>query len=222
MLATYSASENPSRQILRAVSILVHSPSFHIRSVRLAIVAALRTAGWAPWLLVLGWGAFAALQEPLLFRSYGIRLPIQAAWPAGLVVLALLVASAPSPRSFASQVVTGKALTAFIASVIAVGLAAASAARVDLAGLDAAFAWAAAFALLATPLAVVLFAARSLGAWGRWSAQLLALGLTIPLAVRFDTEPWSLRPLAATLCLWGAAIGLACRPTSFHAHRHPR
>jgi len=64
-----------------------------LRLIRLVVLARLRSAGWAPWLLALGWLLFASLQEPLLFRRYGIYLVEDAAWTAGLVVLVVLLLS---------------------------------------------------------------------------------------------------------------------------------
>lgn len=70
-----------------------------LRLIRLVALARLRSAGWVPWLLVLGWLAAASYQEPLLFRRYGIYLVDDAAWTGGAVVLiVLLLAERRLPR----------------------------------------------------------------------------------------------------------------------------
>ena len=73
--------------------------SSSLRLIRLLVTARLRSAGWAPWLLAMGWLLVAALQEPLLFRNYGIYLVQDAAWVAGLaVMLVLLLTHDRQPR----------------------------------------------------------------------------------------------------------------------------
>lgn len=62
-----------------------------LRLIRLVALARLRSAGWVPWLLVLGWLAVASYQEPLLFRRYGIHLVDDAAWTGCAVVLVVLL-----------------------------------------------------------------------------------------------------------------------------------
>jgi len=64
-----------------------------LRLIRLVTLARLRSAGWVPWLLVSGWLLAAALQEPMLFRRYGIYLVDDAAWTGGAVVLVVLLLS---------------------------------------------------------------------------------------------------------------------------------
>lgn len=75
-----------------------------LRLIRLVALARLRSAGWVPWLMVLGWLAAASYQEPLLFRRYGIYLVDDAAWTGGAVVLiVLLLAERRLPRRFAAM-----------------------------------------------------------------------------------------------------------------------
>lgn len=85
-----------------------------LRLIRLVALARLRSAGWVPWLLVSGWLLAAALQEPLLFRRYGIYLVDDAAWTGGAVVLlVLLLAERRLPRRGAviSNLVTVAAIS---------------------------------------------------------------------------------------------------------------
>lgn len=85
-----------------------------LRLIRLVALARLRAAGWMPWLLVSGWLLAAALQEPLLFRRYGIYLVDDAAWTGGAVVLiVLLLAERRLPRRAAmiSNLVTVAAIS---------------------------------------------------------------------------------------------------------------
>lgn len=62
-----------------------------LRLITLFALARLRSAGWAPWLLVSGWLVIASYQEPLMFRQYGIYLVDDAAWTGGFVVLVVLL-----------------------------------------------------------------------------------------------------------------------------------
>ena len=200
----------------------MNTTSIHVRSARLAVIAAVRHAGFAPWFLVVGWGLFAALQEPVLFRSYGIRLPFQAAWPAGLALLAVLVANCPRPRLFYPQVLLSQVLTALPVIVVAAVLAVVEGVRGSADGLRLTAGWLVGSLVLATPFALVLLAVRGLRAPTRILCTGIALLVVATLAVRFDADPWSLRTLAATLCLGLAAGALACNPPRPHAHRHPR
>jgi hypothetical protein len=76
-----------------------------LRLIRLVVLARVRSAGWVPWLLVVGWLIVAAYQEPLMFRGYGIYLVNDAAWTGGLVVLlVLLLAERRVPRRHAVTV----------------------------------------------------------------------------------------------------------------------
>ncbi|MBM3972969.1 MAG: hypothetical protein FJ301_02570 [Planctomycetes bacterium] len=200
----------------------MNTTSIRVRSAHLAVVAAVRHAGVAPWLLVVGWGLFAALQEPMLFRSYGIRLPFQAAWPACIALLAVLAASCPKPRHGTSQVLAVYWLTASIASVLTAVLAAVEGARGSLDGLRLAGGWCVGCLLVATPFGLLLLATRGQPVALRAIFLAAALALALSLAVRFDSDPWSLRTIAATLCFGLAAVARACNPPRPHAHRHPR
>lgn len=206
----------------RSLARIVNTLSTHARSARLAMLVAIRHAGFAPWLLVVGWGLFAALQEPLLFRSFGIRLPQQAAWPAALALAAILVASAPRSATRMSQVLVTQALVTLTATCGAVVLAAVEGVRGSADSLARVVAWWAGCILVAMPFALALLASRALPTVARVVVIATASVVAATLAVRFDTEPWSLRVLAATLCAWTAAMAMASRPPRPHAHRHPR
>ena len=94
-------------------------PEF-LRLIRLVALTRLRSAGWAPWLLVAGWLVIAAFQEPLMFRRYGIHLVDDAAWTGGLLVLlVLLLAERRLPRRFAH--LASLSLLAAVAIVQAIG-----------------------------------------------------------------------------------------------------
>lgn len=206
----------------RSLARIVNTLSIHARSARLAMLAAIRHAGYSPWLLVVGWGLFAALQEPLLFRAFGIRLPLQAAWPAVLALVALLVASSPRPAKELSQVIAMKGLVIISSACLGLALAAIEVLRGPADGLGRVAAWLGSCILVATPFALALLAARVAYGVARAAIVVAACVLAGTLAVRFDAEPWSLRALAATLCAWVAAMSLASRPNRPHAHRHPR
>lgn len=200
----------------------MNTTSIRVRSARLAVIAAVRHAGFAPWFLVVGWGLFAALQEPMLFRSYGIRLPFQAAWPACIALLAVLAAGCPKPRHGPSQVLVLYILTASMASILTAALAAVEGARGSLDGLLLAASWLVGCLLVATPFGIVLLATRGQPTALRATFLAAALVLALSLAVRFDSDPWSLRTIAATLCFGLAAVACACNLSRPHAHRHPR
>ncbi|MFN3243063.1 MAG: hypothetical protein ACE37K_16305 [Planctomycetota bacterium] len=70
-----------------------------LRIIRLLAIARIRSAGWAPWLLMLGWLAAARAQEPRMLRRFGIHILDDAVWAGGLLVLAvLLLAERRLPR----------------------------------------------------------------------------------------------------------------------------
>jgi len=62
-----------------------------LRIIRLTATARLRAAGWAPWLLLAGWLLAARVQEPRMFRRFGVHLIDDAAWIGGLLVLSVLL-----------------------------------------------------------------------------------------------------------------------------------
>jgi len=68
------------------------------RAAHLATIASLRAAGPVPWLLAIAWIAIASLQEPVVLRSFGVHLPVEAASAATCVVSLVLATSAPSVR----------------------------------------------------------------------------------------------------------------------------
>ena len=63
--------------------------------------AAIRSLGWVPWLVAVGWLMVATLQEPLLLRQHGIRVSQQAAFVVWVVLLLqqLLARDPRAPRS---------------------------------------------------------------------------------------------------------------------------
>ncbi len=84
-------------------------------------VASLRSTGAVPWAIAIAWIAFAALQEPLLLRAYGICLPVQAAAVTAVVLSILVSMALPRTQSCLAHLVS----TAIVAIVIpaALGLA---------------------------------------------------------------------------------------------------
>jgi hypothetical protein len=226
MLATYRAGENPPPTELLDTTLPAPATSRaarHARQVRLALSVALRRAGYPPWLLAGGVLAMAALQEPMLLRAYGIRLPWQAAWPIGGALVAVLAAGLPTARSILSQVLSAIALVVIVATPVAAALAAVDVAYGRQGVLAACLGWGAGFALAFYQFAIVLAAVRRapwpLAATATAGAALLA----VVIAVRFDAGNWSLPVLAATLLAGMAAIPVArTYSADHHAHRHPR
>jgi hypothetical protein len=138
-----------------------------------------------------------------------------------MVWLLLLATHAPKARRAESQAVTAQVLTAICAAFVAGELGLLAISRGDRAGPAEAALWAGAFALAAAPFAMVVLATQRAPIVWRTVAGVLGLALTVPLAVRFDAGSWSLPGFAATLCAWSAALALAWRDPSRHAHRHP-
>lgn len=101
-------------------------------------------------------------------------------------------------------------------------LAAIEGARGSIDGLRLAGSWFVGCLLVATPFGILLLATRGQSFVLRTAFLAAALALAMSLAVRFDSDPWSLRTIAATLCFGLAAVACACNPPRSHAHRHPR
>lgn len=90
-----------------------------VRTVHLSLAARVRSIGWAPWLMLLGWLVIAAAQEPVLLRRYGIHLLDDAGWSGGVVMLCILLAAEPRwPRRYARR--TSIALLLLVAAVVTV------------------------------------------------------------------------------------------------------
>jgi hypothetical protein len=92
------------------------------RLARLATVAALRSTGWLPWLLLAGWVVYAALQEPRLLRAHGIELVRDAAAIAAIAGAIAIGATLPVPRATVAFLVAAAALAAILTAA-AVGSA---------------------------------------------------------------------------------------------------
>jgi hypothetical protein len=194
-----------------------------VRQVRLALAAALRRAGYAPWLLAMGVLAIAALQEPAMLRAYGIRLPWQAAWAIGFGLVAVLASGLPGSRFARTQVSASLALTSLVALALAALLALVDLSFGRAGALANALLWWLGFVLSFYQFAIVQVAVRG----ARWPLAAAALAtaalLAVVLAVRFDGRNWSAPVLAATLLAALAATAAArAFASGHHAHRHPR
>lgn len=226
MLAIYRRSGNapPAENLTTTLTTsAVPRLARQARQLRLAGAAAVRRAGYAPWLIAMGALAMAALQEPTLLRSYGIRLPWQAAWAVGGTLLAVLATGLPPTRHEATQVASLNALTMFVASALGGAVATCDLllGRADV--LTTAAAWAAGFALSLNHFAITVAAWRGEPTAVTNVAVVVAGLLAVVLAVRFDAGNWSPSVLAATLLANLAAIAFVRTLVfSHHAHRHPR
>lgn len=167
--------------------------------------------------------AIAALQEPTLLRSYGIRLPHQAAAIVAAAMLVVLVGQLPKSRCALPQIAIGKALATLCAGASAVFLGAAELALGRPDAVPEAMGWFAGTALATYPFAIVLAAPPGVGNVARTVAMTAAGCAFVVLAVRFDAGNWSPSVLAATLLAWlAAAFHARASAASNHAHRHPR
>lgn len=223
MLATYRRSRNPPPAENLTTTPTSSAVPRLARQLWLAGAAAVRRAGYAPWLIALGALAMAALQEPTLLRSYGIRLPWQAAWAVGGTLLAVLATGLPPSWQIVTQVATANILTMIVASVLGGAVATCDLllGRADV--LTTAAAWAAGFALSVNHFAITVAAWRGAPTAVASVAVAVAGLLAIALAVRFDAGNWSPSVLAATLLANLSAIAFVRTLVfSHHAHRHPR
>ncbi len=66
-----------------------------LRLARLELKLRLRQVGLWPWLVLVGWAAIAAAQEPRVMRGFGVVLTWQGVWAGGLVLLLVLAVSGP-------------------------------------------------------------------------------------------------------------------------------
>lgn len=66
-----------------------------LRLARLELQLRLRQVGLWPWLVLVGWAAVAAAQEPRVMRGFGVVLTWQGVWAGGLVLLLVLAVSGP-------------------------------------------------------------------------------------------------------------------------------
>jgi len=185
------------------------------RLIRLVVLARLRAAGWAPWLLVAGWLLVASYQEPLLFRRYGIHLVDDAAWTGGLVVLlVLLLAEGRMPgrcSALANLVMLfGMAVVQAIGSYLA-----------DqspwITGWDIRAIGALSFLMSWAPLSIALSSNSGSSAASRLSRIMvvLAAGLLGSMqAVALRTSPDTLVLLASALASAGAACWASGRPNN--------
>jgi hypothetical protein len=137
MLAIYVRAENNGRKILLRTRLPHRFPVHSFRSrfardarlTRLAVTAALRTAGVVPWLLALGWISMAALQEPRLLRAHGIHLVVEAGWLAAAGLALTVGASLRMPRQLQPYLFSVAILTSLIAIAVDVVVTGTEAAR---------------------------------------------------------------------------------------------
>jgi hypothetical protein len=185
----------------------------HARLTRLAVLAALRSAGWVPWLLGTGWILFAALQEPRLLRLHGIQLVGEAARVAAVALAIVLGAAAPIARPITTYLFVNTALT--FSSVAFVSLVAAGTELVRGTSATELEVGAAALACTLPPLA----AFASLVAVRREpiAIAIATMGAVVSLAViGREASTFSLSAALASIAGFGAAAALA----SGHCREH--
>jgi hypothetical protein len=189
-------------------------PAF-LRLIRLALVAKLRSAGWAPWLLVAGWLLMASYQEPLLFRGYGIYLVDDAAWSG---CLALLIVLLLSERRIPNRwpVLTSISLLCLV-SLLQTGLAHLADQSSQAAGMGARIIGAIYFFLAWSPLAITLGSNIGVGGRSRLLHMMVVLAAGLMgsmLAVALRTSPDTFVYLASVLAFAGATCWASGRPTN--------
>lgn len=181
-----------------------------IRILRLLTAARVRSAGWAPWLLLAGWLIAAWLHEPSMLRGYGLYLLDDAAWSGGLLLfLALCLSEARRPlrAAIAANLLLLAALSlVLMTSCLLMDLGPWSAGPLDR------LLHAAKFFVAFSPLAIALARAGGPHAparlW-RWAAlfAFAALGTILSAALRAgdSTRVWSACGLAvAAAVAWTA------------------
>jgi len=186
------------------------------RLVRLHVAIRLRRLGWWPWLVLLGWIALAASQEPQLLRAFGIRLSWQGGWSGAAILLVALAAQGAAGNSSSSvlrqSVITGVVgfLLGLLVAVAQAGLAWLADALVGVPTplLDAASS-AAGFALAWSPTAVavaVAFGGCVTPGWARL-VILAPLAFSVAVSAICFSAPSTTTVVACAL----ATLGAGCR-----------
>lgn len=158
------------------------------RLVRLEVLLRLRGFGFWPWFMLSAWCLFAAGQEPIVLRDFGIHIGAHGAWSGATILLLALAASGRESVDTGSYgLVLRNSVTSLVvvAVLLAVVVGAAQAALAMAAGLVAghgaaplaAVSSAAGFALAHAPASVggVLLAPL----WGSSIAARLGLGIAV-------------------------------------------
>jgi len=183
-----------------------------LRILRLLTIARLRSAGWAPWLLLSGWLAIARVQEPRMLRRFGVHLIDDASWAGGLAVV-LVVLLAVRRRPLRAAVLTNLVTLAAVSLVLAAATWLIDRGAWSM-GAGARLLEAGAFVVAFGPLAITLSAGEHEAARGRWVATLVVLASLVAcsmVAVALRSSPTGPVWLAATLNL-AAASCWAARP----------
>jgi hypothetical protein len=185
------------------------------RSTRLLVLAALRTAGWVPWLLAAGWVVVAALQEPRLLRAHGIELVAEAAWIAAAALAFALGAAMRAPNAMIPYLAAITILT-----ILCAGWSAAIATAAELArGPSTAFPLRLPVMRVTLALApVAAFASlvaahRAARVWPLVAVALLCALANLPRSV----AAFSLANAIASIACFASAAALACGHRQKHA-----
>lgn len=197
MLAIYGRGENiRAAETLAPLASVFSSPS--LRLTRLAVVASLRSSGFAPWLLAVGWIVVAAAQEPRMFRSFGVHLTREAAWVAAAALSTVLGTAVrhtrTAPYTIAVYIVTAIASAAMATAVALVEcLRGAGPDAADLLELAAV-----AFAL-SGPLALAVALAVTERTLPAWAFAIVTAMVCATLAVHSAAAVWPGPVIAASM-----------------------
>jgi len=184
--------------------------SVTLRAARLATIASLRGAGPVPWLLAIAWIAIASLQEPVVLRSFGIHLPVEAALAATCVVSLVLATSAPSVRLPIASGLRNVVIVGLVGGVMFGSVLVFAALR----GERLPHVATAAVATVITIVPAVVYATTSLDrARSAWmTIAVLHAALALVVGMRVHEAGWSLQTVVASIA------GLAGATTSTLMH----
>lgn len=190
----------------------------HLRIIQLSLLARLRAAGWAPWLLLGAWLLAALLQEPRMLRRFGVQLVDDAAWSGCLLLLLILLTAT---RRLPARGAIGANLVVLFAVAL---LEAAACAVLDRGpwseGVLRRLEGGAAFWLAFAPLAVCLAAGRGPTRFlqvTRWLVVLVAALTGSMLAVAMRPGLTALGGVAALAALLGA-LAWSLQPGERHKY----
>ena len=179
------------------------------RQLKLELVLALRSASWFPWVLLVGWIGVCRLQEPPLFRYYGIFLTLDGAW---FLTGALCVMFFAVGRIQNGSVLPAVAADFALLLMVGMGIVAIDFTLQSITAVDPAAPWPwLAEALLGwAPLAAIapglLPAGPATGA-GVLRLALVALGLVLLGCFSLeDTTPWSAKVAGSVLATGGSLM----------------
>jgi len=173
-----------------------------VRRAHLIVVTRLRTLGWLPWILLLAWGTWCGVQEPLDFRRFRVELLYQGIWLMAFALHCQLLGAVRVGGSWAPRVLAALCQLAGLAVAQAVLALAIDLALHRWVELDSA--WRSG-CYLAASAAGFTIAAPALADGSQsvcrklFTYAIAAIGLA--LAAALWCEGWSVRTAAATLLL---------------------